>query len=175
MLYKIQIKRGICQSLSSLGKFCPWLFLSFCLTVLNSCGAISSPAPLEPPSQAVQLLRSEIETILRDPLLAASNVGLKMISLSNGEVLYEKDADKLYHPASTMKLITAATALVKLSPNYRLHTTLYADGIEDSCVTGNLYLKGRGDPRFASVDLEKMIETTDRVGRQICWRRYYCR
>ena len=164
MLYKIQIKRGICQSLSSLGKFCPWLFLSFCLTVLNSCGAISSPAPLEPPSQAVQLLRSEIETILRDPLLAASNVGLKMISLSNGEVLYEKDADKLYHPASTMKLITAATALVKLSPNYRLHTTLYADGIEDSCVTGNLYLKGRGDPRFASVDLEKMIEKLIALG-----------
>ena len=87
-----------------------------------------------------------------------------MISLSNGEVLYEKDADKLYHPASTMKLITAATALVKLSPNYRLHTTLYADGIEDSCVTGNLYLKGRGDPRFASVDLEKMIEKLIALG-----------
>ena len=57
-----------------------------------------------------------------------------------------------------MKLITAATALVKLSPNYRFHTTLYADRLEDHRVLGNIYLKGGGDPVFNSSDLEKMVE-----------------
>ena len=164
MLYKFRMKRGICQSLSSVGKFCPWLLFLFCLTVLNSCATISSPTPIEPPSQTVQELRGEIETILRDRLLAASNVGLEVFSLSNGDVLHEKDADKLYHPASTMKLITAATALVKLSPSYRFHTALYVDGVEDGRVTGNLYLKGRGDPRFGSDDLEKMIDKLVALG-----------
>ena len=164
MFYNFWIARGIYQSRSSVGIFCMWIFLLFCLTVLNSCGTISSPTPIEPPSETIQVLRGEIETILRDSLLTASNVGLKVVSLPNGEVLYEKDADKLYHPASTMKLITAATALVKLSPNFRYHTTLYADGIEDSRVIGNLYLKGRGDPRFESGDLEKLIEKLVEMG-----------
>ena len=102
--------------------------------------------------------RQNIEAALNDPLLASSNVGMKVVSLETGEVLYEKDAEKLYHPASTMKLITAATALVKLSPNYRFHTTLYADRVEDRQVLENIYLKGGGDPVFNSSDLEKMVE-----------------
>ena len=69
-----------------------------------------------------------------------------------------EDAEKLYHPASTMKLITAAAALVKLSPNYRFHTTLYADRLEGRRVLGNIYLKGGGDPVFNSKDLEKMVD-----------------
>ena len=152
-----RIKRGIYENLSNSGKFHPWLFLLFCLAVLNSCGVKSSPTPIKP-IEPIRELGGEIETILGDPLLAASNVGVKVVSLSSGNVLYEKDGDKLYHPASTMKLITAAAALVKLGPNYRFRTTLYADGIEDGSVIGDVYLKGRGDPRFESRDLEELVE-----------------
>ena len=148
------------QCLSSAGKVQTWLIFLLCLTVLNSCGTISSPTPVEP----IRVLRSEIETVLADPLLDASNIGLKVVSLPSGNALYEKDAEKLYHPASTMKLITAATALVKLSPNFRFHTTLYADGIEDSSVIGNLYLKGRGNPRFETDDLEALIQKLVEMG-----------
>ncbi len=147
---------------------CRWLFLLFCGAVLYSCGTTSTievPVPeAEHPSKPVQRLQGEIETILRDPLLVPSNVGMKVISLATGEVLYEKDADKLYHPASTMKLITAATALVKLKPNYRFHTTLYVDSLEDSHILGNMYLKGSGDPVFTNDDLEKMTEKLVETG-----------
>lgn len=160
MLGVFRTKHGIYKCLSNVGKFHPWLFLLFCLYVLNSCGTISSPTPIEP----IHVLGSEIETILGDPLLAASNVGVKVVSLSNGRVIYENDADKLYHPASTMKLISAAAALVKLGPNYRFHTTLFADGVEDGNVIGNLYLQGRGDPRFESGDLEDLAEKLAAMG-----------
>jgi D-alanyl-D-alanine carboxypeptidase/D-alanyl-D-alanine-endopeptidase (penicillin-binding protein 4) len=83
---------------------------------------------------------------------------MKVVSLGTGEVLYEKDAKKLYHPASTMKLITAATALVRLGPNHRFHTSLYVDYLEDGQTLGNIYLKGGGDPVFNSHDLEKIVE-----------------
>lgn len=140
----------------------PWLCTLLCCTVLYSCGTPSTvEVALAPPTQSskpIQRLHTEIEAILSDPLLASSNVGMKVVSLGTGEVLYEKDAKKLYHPASTMKLITAATALVKLGPNYRFHTTLYADPVEDSQIQGNIYLKGRGDPMFDSDDLDRMVE-----------------
>lgn len=143
-------------------KICLWFCTLLCCTALYSCGTPSTievPPPAPPiPSEAVQRLQAEIETTLNDPLLASSNVGVKVVSLVTGEALYEKDAKKLYHPASTMKLITAATALIKLGPNYRFHTTLYADPVEDGQIPGNIYLKGRGDPMFDRDDLERMVE-----------------
>lgn len=145
-----------------ISKTCLWLYALLCCTVLYSCGTpstikVSPPAPPKP-SEAIQRLQAEIEATLNDPLIASSNVGVKVVSLATGEVLYKKDAEKLYHPASTMKLITAATALVQLGPNYRFHTTLYANPVEDSQILGNIYLKGRGDPVFNSDDLEKMVK-----------------
>ena len=141
---------------------CLWFCTLLCCALLYGCGTSSTievPPPVPPkPPEAVQRLQAKIETTLNDPLLASSNVGMKVVSLVTGEVLYEKDAEKLYHPASTMKLITAATALVKLGPNYRFHTTLHADRLEGRQVLGNIYLKGGGDPVFDSDDLEKMVE-----------------
>ena len=139
-----------------------WFCTLLCCALLYGCGTsatIEVPPPAPPkPSEAVQRLQAQIEVTLNDPLLTSSNVGMKVVSLTTGEVLYEKNAEKLYHPASTMKLITAATALVKLGPNYRFRTTLYTDRLEGRQVLGNIYLKGGGDPVFDSDDLEKMVE-----------------
>ena len=158
--------RGKLLTLKTCFRFCTLL----CCTVLYSCGTsatievppsatIEVPPPAPPkPSEAVQRLQAQIEVTLNDPLLTSSNVGMKVVSLTTGEVLYKKNAEKLYHPASTMKLITAATALVKLGPNYRFRTTLYTDRLEGRRVLGNIYLKGGGDPVFDSDDLEKMVE-----------------
>ena len=143
-------------------KICLWLCTLLCCTALYSCGTPStvevSPPPPTQPSKSIQQLQTEIEAILSDPLLASSNIGIKVVSLGTGEVLYEKNSKKLYHPASTMKLITAATALIKLGPNYRFHTTLYMGYLEDNQISRNIYLKGRGDPMFDSDDLEGMVE-----------------
>ncbi len=133
-----------------------------------SCGGTSTieVPPLTPLelSKPVQRLHAAIDAILNDPLIASSNVGVKVVSIATGEVLYEKDAEKLYHPASTMKLITAATALAKLGPDYRFHTTLYMGHLEDSQISRNIYLKGHGDPMFDSDDLEKMVERLVEMG-----------
>ncbi len=145
-----------------------WFCTLFWCAVLYSCGTSSTveilPPALPQLSRPVQRLQAKIEATLNDPLFASSNVGVKVVSLETGEVLYEKDAEKLYHPASTMKLITAATALVKLNPNYRFRTTLYADPVENRQILRNIYLKGGGDPVFDSNDLEKMVEKLVEMG-----------
>jgi serine-type D-Ala-D-Ala carboxypeptidase/endopeptidase (penicillin-binding protein 4) len=56
-------------------------------------------------------------------------------------------------PASTMKVITATSALLALSPNFQFETRLYAGAAatqSDGVLTGPLYLKGYGDPTLAS-------------------------
>lgn len=140
----------------------PWFCTLLCCALLYGCGTAATietppPAPLQL-SEAVQRLQTEIEAVLDDSSLASSNIGIKVVSVGTGEVLYKRQAEKLYHPASTMKLITAATALVKLGPNYRFHTTVYVDRLEDNRVLGNIYIRGGGDPMFDSNNLEKVVE-----------------
>ena len=136
----------------------PLLLLLLFFVCVNGCGRFATVEPPPPKIEkdapvphAVRQLQVELEAILSHPILAASNVGVKVVSLANGEVLYQKDPEKLYHPASTMKLLTAATALVKLKPDFRFHTVLYID-------LRNVYLKGSGAPLFTDDDLEEMVE-----------------
>ena len=53
-------------------------------------------------------------------------VGVKVVSLDTGRVLFEENAHKLLRPASNMKLYTVAAALDRLSPDYRFVTSVYA-------------------------------------------------
>ncbi len=57
--------------------------------------------------------------------------------------------DRALNPASTIKLLTTFAALDQLGPAYRWTTELYADGaLQGDVLSGNLILKGYGDPRL---------------------------
>jgi len=79
-------------------------------------------------------------------------VGVKITSLDTGRVLFEENALKLLRPASNMKLYTVATALDKLSPDFRFITSVHAGAAPDSSgvIRGPLTIYGRGDPTFAA-------------------------
>ncbi len=103
--------------------------------------------------------KKEIDAILQDSLLVPATVGIKIVSVKDNSVLYEYNADKLFNPASNMKLLTSAAALVKLGPEYRFETVVYGSGdLEDGKLSGNLYLKGLGDPDLKTQDLEKLVK-----------------
>jgi serine-type D-Ala-D-Ala carboxypeptidase/endopeptidase (penicillin-binding protein 4) len=106
-----------------------------------------SPAGLEP----------TIDRIVRT---SSRLTALKVVSAENGDVLYSRNSGLLMTPASTMKLITSATALAKLGPEYKFRTTI---AIEDSMVRfgtikGNIYLRGGGDPYLTALDLRNMVK-----------------
>ncbi|MDO9575768.1 MAG: D-alanyl-D-alanine carboxypeptidase/D-alanyl-D-alanine-endopeptidase [bacterium] len=103
--------------------------------------------------------KKEINAILQDSLLVPATVGIKIVSVKDNSVLYEYNADKLFNPASNMKLLTSAAVLVKLGPEYRFKTVVYGSGdLEDGKLSGNLYLKGLGDPDLKTQDLEKLVK-----------------
>ena len=97
-------------------------------------------------------LQSRITDLLRKPELTAAMVGIKVVHLETGRVLFEENANKLLRPASNMKLYTVSAALDRLSPDYRFVTSAYAPALPgaDGVIRGNLTIYGRGDPSLAA-------------------------
>src|SRR5438270_8401559 len=78
--------------------------------------------------------------------------GVFAMSLNDGRVLYSRDADKLFTPASNMKIYTTAVALDLLGGDYRWRTSVYVDKQPDAngVIEGNVTLYGRGAPDLDS-------------------------
>lgn len=86
-----------------------------------------------------------------DPLTRDANVGVLLVDLASGETLDSYRANNLLPTASTMKVITTATALELLGSDYRWSTFIETDGqIQDGTLHGNLYIRGTGDPTLGS-------------------------
>src|ERR1051326_4767402 len=122
--------------------------LSLLVYVLLFC--VSSAVAQQP--KTLPELRSKIAEVLAKPELSSAMVGIKVVSLDNGRVLFEENAGKLLRPASNMKLYTVAAALDRLSPDYRFSTSVYATTRPDAAgvVHGDLIIYGRGDPSLAA-------------------------
>lgn len=110
-----------------------------------------------PPQQLDKLLVDVTDSWLFDK----ANVGVQVVDVQTGEEVFARGADDLLVPASTMKVLTAATALKTLGPAYRFTTDLYTDAdVElkaNGRLPGNLYVKGHGDPTFVVEKLWKMV------------------
>jgi D-alanyl-D-alanine carboxypeptidase/D-alanyl-D-alanine-endopeptidase (penicillin-binding protein 4) len=69
--------------------------------------------------------------------------GIHVVDLANGKTIYRRNDDKLFLPASNMKLFTSALALVRLGPEYHFVTQIVRDP------SGDLVLVGSGDPSLS--------------------------
>jgi len=67
-----------------------------------------------------------------------------------GRVLFNRNGDRFSVPASNTKLVVSATAAVLLPADYRVRTSIYANGtVSDGVLQGDLILYGRGDPTWS--------------------------
>ena len=105
------------------------------------------PAPAAKPMQTIEELQSTIRQRLFDPAVRRGRVGVKVVSLSSGKVVFEQDSEKYFMPASNMKNFTVAAAMEKLGPDFKFVTSVYANSLPDSSGTikGDLRIYGRGD------------------------------
>jgi D-alanyl-D-alanine carboxypeptidase/D-alanyl-D-alanine-endopeptidase (penicillin-binding protein 4) len=104
------------------------------------------------PVNAAVRLRSDIETILGDPLLGRSYWGIAVKSLRRGDTLYSRNAERLLMPGSTMKIVTLAVAGDRLGWDHTFDTRISAQGrIEAGVLRGDLVAVGSGDPSLTIV------------------------
>ena len=122
------------------------------LVLLVAFAPLSAQTPaVSSAPKTVDELKTRISQILAKPELAPAMVGVKVVSLDSGRVLFEENAAKLLRPASNMKLYTVATALDRLTPDYRFLTSVYASKPDSQGVIhGDVRIYGRGDPSFAA-------------------------
>ncbi|RUR13577.1 D-alanyl-D-alanine carboxypeptidase/D-alanyl-D-alanine-endopeptidase [Legionella sp. km772] len=87
------------------------------------------------------------------------NLGAVVIDLTSGETIYRRNADRLYIPASNMKLFSEAAALMALGPDYRFKNQLSTNAtqLENGILKGNLYVHLSGDPSFSRDDLRHLL------------------
>ena len=110
-------------------------------------------------------LQARLDSLIIDPLLERTQLGLMVYDLSADSVLYSYCGKQTLRPASTMKLLTSVTALDVLGSSYNYRTSLYYKGtIAEGVLTGDLWLVGGMDPLFDNTDMHIMAETLHRVG-----------
>ena len=135
------------------------------MITLLLAAALSAPAAPPPSAAEIAALRHEVETIdARHPMDTAT-LGVSVVEADNGRVLFEQDARKEFAPASNFKLVDAATALAYLGPGFRFHTDVLMRGRLDAGVlTGDLILRGGGDPVLSRDDLADAAAAVAKAG-----------
>lgn len=103
-------------------------------------------------SVADATLAAELDRLLNASDAQQARFGVFVASLGDGRVIYAHDGNKLFTPASNMKVYTTAVALDLLGANYRWRTSVYASKPPDTngVIDGDLTLYGRGAPDLIS-------------------------
>jgi D-alanyl-D-alanine carboxypeptidase/D-alanyl-D-alanine-endopeptidase (penicillin-binding protein 4) len=69
--------------------------------------------------------------------------GIQVVEAATGKTFYSKNADRLFLPASNLKILTSALALERLHPDYRFTTRVVREA------SGDVVLVGSGDPSLS--------------------------
>jgi len=112
-----------------------------------------------------QQMQARLDSMMRDPMLDYTQLGLMVWDLTDDCQLFGMNQQQLLRPASTMKLVTAITALDCLGTNYQYTTSLYYKGdITDHTLQGDLYCVGGLDPSFSYGDLDAFAQSVKEQG-----------
>lgn len=85
-------------------------------------------------------------------------VAVSVRNVKDGTVVYEQNAQKLLHPASTLKIFTAYSSFNKLGSDYKFKTQFLKDA------NNNLYIKLGADPLLTSSQLSQAFHQLKEKG-----------
>jgi PBP4 family serine-type D-alanyl-D-alanine carboxypeptidase len=104
------------------------------------------------PAQSPGTLAGRVQRIVDRPEFRRAIFGIEFYSLDSSKPIYTLNAEKLFVPGSTTKLLTMGTALELMGADYRFHTRVYRTGNVDKSGTlhGSLVLVASGDPNLSA-------------------------
>lgn len=89
-------------------------------------------------------------------------LGADVLDVRTGTVLASANEHALMNPASNTKILTAATVLHRMGPDYRFTTSLF--GHVEGDTVSELVLRGNGDPSLETSDLFRLGATLRALG-----------
>ena len=130
---------------------------------LSFGGRRHAPRPRRVVAGRSPTLRAAIDSMADAPEFSNAHWGILIVDPERGDTLYSRNAGKLFMPASNMKILTSATALAQLGPDYRFKTTFAARGsVADGTLDGDLVVIGRGDPSVSDHMLQRRDDSAAR-------------
>jgi len=113
-------------------------------------------------ASAEDSLNVKIEKLLADTTLANALIGIDIFDITTDSALFCQNCDKLFTPASNLKLFTSAAALELLGPSYRFKTRFLANGkIKKGKIDGDLIIAGGGDPLISGRFRDNVTDVLD--------------
>ena len=116
--------------------------------------------------------KNPLTDFVNNPIMENAGISLLVKNITSNKTIYQFRSNNSATPASTMKLVTTATALELLGPGFCFQTKLEIDGTLNSkgVLNGNLYIRGGGDPTLGSEHmgdkafLTKWVDEVKRAG-----------
>lgn len=101
-----------------------------------------------------------IAAITDQPHFRRARWGIRIETLGDEtqppRTLYDREGDRLFIPASNVKLLTTAAVLDRLGSDFRIRTSVYAEDATPNAAV--LRLVGRGDPSLSDEDLADLAQ-----------------
>ena len=120
-----------------------------------------APQPLSP----IERIKIRLDSLMNDPFLETTQMGFYVYDLTDNRPVYEKGMHQRMRPASTMKIVTAVTALAQLGENYNYSTPLYIDGkVKGNKLMGNIIVRGGFDPIFDNSGINAFVAALSKRG-----------
>lgn len=125
------------------------IFLLLATSLIFKLGFSQGKAEPVKPRNAIQ---HYAESLLKNTALQQSAFSFYVKDMQSGAVVADYNGGMSLPSASTMKLVTTATATQYLGRGYRFKTQIMYSGTIDSTglLTGDIYLIGGGDPTLGS-------------------------
>ena len=131
-----------------------------------SLACSASYAAAGPGSPQLTSLGAKLGAALAAPGIGPHRTGAMALDLASGRVLFAHNSSLGFVPASNEKLPVTYAALKVLGPSFRFPTEVRGQGTlaGDGTLTGNLVLKGYGDPTLSSARLRRLAERVHALG-----------
>ncbi|OKH20006.1 D-alanyl-D-alanine carboxypeptidase/D-alanyl-D-alanine-endopeptidase [[Limnothrix rosea] IAM M-220] len=100
-------------------------------------------------------LEAQISNILNSEKYNQAQWGIAIQDLTQDTLVYGKNANTLFVPASNAKLFTTAAALEKIDTDYQFATKVYAIGYGSNLE--KLIIRGGGDPTADTTELQDIV------------------
>ncbi|AKF06426.1 D-alanyl-D-alanine carboxypeptidase/D-alanyl-D-alanine-endopeptidase [Sandaracinus amylolyticus] len=125
----------------------PLAAVLLCVSLLARHDVRAQEAPIVSP------LATSLSQLVSDAGFGET-VSVTVVDAASGQTLFSHQSEIALNPASNMKLVTAAAALARLGPEFRMRTALYGRVEGDGVAT--LSLRGFGDPSLTQADLVEL-------------------
>ena len=103
------------------------------------------------PQDLARRLATAFTGFRKDPQLANASLSFYVVDAATGEEVFDFGSRTGLAPASTQKIITTVSAFEILGSSFRFRTDFgYSGSIKDGRLTGDLVIRGSGDPSLGS-------------------------